>query len=279
MAKKVFAALGKAACYTLLFIGLQLIVSLLFALIGGVSALLPLLSDNSGIDMEAIMRTMTEYLYDKALLIALISDSAALLFLLVFFKARKKNFAAEIHLKKGLPRYAIFPLLIGGACLAGFVGLMLDMLPIPESVWAEYNAEAAMLGGTGVLAILASVIIAPVSEEIIFRGLVYTRLRKAMPPSVAMVLSSLVFGLLHGQLIWVCYAFFVGIAMAVVFARTGTVRATIAMHLAFNLAGGYALGGIEAGPVLAFAFAAGAAACWIWLCRICPYTKLRPEDV
>jgi membrane protease YdiL (CAAX protease family) len=279
MAKKVFAALGKAACYTLLFIGMQLIVSMVFALIGGVGAVVPFLNDNSMIDMEAVMQAMTEYLYDKALLIALISDCIALLFLLVFFKARKKNFAAQIHLKKGLPRYAIFPLLIGGVCLAGFVGLLLNMLPIPESVWEEYNSEAAMLGNTGMLAIIASVIIAPVSEEIFFRGLVYTRLRKAMPSAVAMVLSSLVFGLLHGQLIWICYAFFVGIAMAIVFERTGTVRATIAVHLAFNLAGGYVLGGIEAGPVLAFAFAAGTVACWIWLCRICPYTKLRPEDL
>lgn len=279
MAKKVFAALGKAACYTILFIGMQLIVSFVFALIGGVGAVLPFLSDNSALDMNAITQAMTEYLFDKALLITLISDCLAVLFLLIFFKARKKNFAAEIHIRKNLPRYAIFPLLLGGICLAGFVGLVLDMLPIPESVWEDYNAQAEMLGSTSLIAVISSVVIAPVAEEIFFRGLVYTRLRRAMPAAVAMVLSSLVFGALHGQLVWICYASVIGLAMVIVFERTGTVRATIAVHLAFNLAGGYILSNLAAAPALVLAFAAGAAACWIWLCRICPYTKLHPEDI
>lgn len=278
MAKKAFIALGKAACYTLLFIGMQLIASMVFALIGGVDAVLPFIYDNSMIDMGVIVEKMTEYLYDKALLIVLVSNLAALALLFVFFAARKKSFFVETHLKKRLPSLALIPLVAGGACLAGFIGLLLDMLPIPESLWQDYMETAGMLGDAGVLAIVASVLIAPVAEEIFFRGLVYTRLRRAMPGALAMTLSSLVFGLLHGQLIWICYAFAVGLAMALVFERTSTVRATIAVHLAFNLAGGYMLEGMQSSLLLLIVFAAGATICWIWLGMICPYTKLRPED-
>lgn len=279
MAKKIFSALGKAACYTLLFIGMQFVVSFVFALVGGVGAVLPYIHDNAAPDIDAIVESMTQFLLGKTLTITLVSNIAALALLAVFFAARKKKFLREIHLEKGLPSLAFIPLLLGGACLAGFVGLMIDMLPIPRSVLEEYTAQAGMLGDADILAIIASIFIAPLVEEVFFRGLVYTRLRRAMPPVVAMLLSSAVFGLLHGQILWICYATFVGLAMALVFERTGTVRATFAMHLAFNLGGGYALAGLPATPALAFAFAAGAAACWIWLCRICPYTKLRPEDM
>lgn len=277
MAKKLFASLGKAACYTLLFIGMQLIVSMIFALVAGVSAAIPYIADNSTLDMDAIMRMMTEALYKEALTITLISSVCSLAFLALFFAVRKKNVFAQTYLAKGLPNLAFLPLVLGGMCLAGFVGILLDMLPIPEHILEEYSQSAQMLGGAGWVAVLSSVVVAPIAEEVIFRGLVYTRLRRAMPPIVAMLLSSAVFGLLHGQLLWVCYAFFVGLVMAFVFERTGTVQATILLHFAFNLAGSYLLGSVPSSPILAFAFAAGATACWVWLCRICPYTKLRPE--
>ncbi|HWQ58534.1 MAG TPA: CPBP family intramembrane glutamic endopeptidase [Clostridia bacterium] len=278
MVKKIFVALGKAACYTLLFLGVQFAVGMVYAFVAGVHAALPYIFDNSMIDMDALMRSMADFLMEKALVIALISDVIVLGLVAVFFAARGRNVWRETHLKKGFPNLAIVPLVLGGACLAGFIGTMLDLLPIPESVWEQYESQSAMLGGTGALAIIASILVAPIAEEVFFRGLVYTRLRRAMPSIAAALISSLIFGLLHQQLIWVCYAFAVGLAMAAVFERTLSTRATIAVHLAFNLAGGYAFAGIKSGPVLAFGFAAGVALCWIWLCCICPYTKLHPED-
>ncbi len=277
--KKVLIALGKAACYTALFLGAQLIVSMVFAIIGGVDAVLPYIYDNSTLDMEAIMAKMAEYLMDRAIVVTLVSDLLALGLLWLFFAARKKRFLQEIHLHKGLPGLAYLPLVIGGACLAGVVSCILDMLPIPESVWREYEQSSSMLGGAGPLAMLATVFVAPLAEEVFFRGAVYTRLRRAMHPIAAGVLSALVFALMHVQIIWIGYAFFAGLAMAAVFERTFAVRAAFVLHLAFNLAGGYLMSFLEAGPLIAAAFAVGTALCWIWLSRICPYIKLRPEEI
>lgn len=279
MAKKVFAALGKALCYTLLFIGMQLIVSFAVLLIGGVGFVAQYLHDNSAPDMAVLTQQLTELLYGKAMLITLVSDVLALLFLWVFFAARKKNILNEVHIARSVPGLAYIPLAVGGACLAGLVGTVLSMLPIPESVWEEYAGQSSMIGGTGIVAVVASVIVAPLTEEVFFRGLVYTRLRRAMPPVVAMLISSLVFGLLHGQLIWICYAFVTGMALCVVFERTGSIRASFTVHLAFNIAGGYLLDSLEGGALTAVVFACVTAAAWIWLGRICPYTKLHPEDM
>ncbi len=279
MAKKVFAALGRALCYTLLFIGMQFIVSFAVVLIGGAGMIAQYVYDNSFPDITALVDQLSAYIYNKAMLITLVSDVLALVFLWIFFAARKKNILAEVHVARGVPGLAYIPLAVGGACLAGLVGTVLSMLPIPESVWEEYGAQSSMIGGSGIMAVLASVIIAPLTEEVFFRGIVYTRLRRAMPPVVAMILSSLVFGLLHGQLIWVCYAFVMGMALCAVFERTGSIRASFTVHLAFNAVGGYLLDSVEAGALAAVIFACVTAASWIWLGRICPYTKLHPEDI
>ncbi|MEO6110147.1 MAG: type II CAAX endopeptidase family protein [Candidatus Saccharimonadales bacterium] len=50
-----------------------------------------------------------------------------------------------------------------------------------------------------VFAFLTLVVIAPVAEEILFRGYLFGKLRKHMPLWVAIVLTSLLFGFIHGQ--------------------------------------------------------------------------------
>ena len=78
---------------------------------------------------------------------------------------------------------------------------------------------------------------APVLEEIVFRGLVYTRLKKGMPAIVAAVLTSLLFGIMHGTIIWVIYAFVLGMVMTWVFERYQSLAANIIFHFTFNLMG------------------------------------------
>ena len=82
--------------------------------------------------------------------------------------------------------------------------------------------------------ILSAVVIAPIAEEVFLRGLAYTRLRRAMPPILAAVLSSLAFGVLHGDIIWFMSAFGGGLAMAWIFQRTGSLWASILVHMTNN---------------------------------------------
>lgn len=107
-------------------------------------------------------------------------------------------------------------------CFAVLITFALDILPISEEVWEEYNQSASMIDSAGLIPMLSTVIFAPIAEETVFRGLVYTRLKRAMPAWVAAILQAAVFGALHGQILWVAYAFVMGLVLAAIVESTGS---------------------------------------------------------
>lgn len=74
----------------------------------------------------------------------------------------------------------------------------------------------------------------PVCEEICFRGIVYRGYLKSGNALGAVLLSSLLFGLLHMNFNQAPYAFVLGVAMALLVEATGSLFSSILMHMAFN---------------------------------------------
>ena len=165
--KNVFIALGKAMCYTLLFAAMQLIAGFIVALAMGIGYAVEQLTLNDGITTNAT-------------LITLVSNICTVGVLFAFFALRKKNLLSEINASP-IPVLTYVPLSIMGMCFAVLITFALGILPISEEVWEEYNQSASMIDSSGLIPMLSTVIFAPIAEETVFRGLVYTRLKRAMP--------------------------------------------------------------------------------------------------
>jgi membrane protease YdiL (CAAX protease family) len=98
------------------------------------------------------------------------------------------------------------------------------------------------------VSVALAVLAAPVAEELIFRGLLQTGMRKATRsmgagPGVGVVVSTLLFTLVHlggGVPMERAYAlvpiFLVGLACGIAYERTGRLGVPIAMHVVFNAA-------------------------------------------
>jgi len=84
------------------------------------------------------------------------------------------------------------------------------------------------------MAFFATALVAPVVEEVIFRGLIYTRLQSAVPGWAAVALSAAIFGLCHGEMVWFCYAYVLGVIFALLARETGSILPGMLMHVAFN---------------------------------------------
>ncbi len=84
--------------------------------------------------------------------------------------------------------------------------------------------------------LLCTVILAPIFEEIVCRRWVLTRLLPygELP---AVLFSSLVFGVMHGNLFQFLYAFGIGILFSVLYVRTGRLRYCITLHMLVNALG------------------------------------------
>ena len=92
-----------------------------------------------------------------------------------------------------------------------------------------------------VLIIYTACIMAPIAEELLFRGLIYGTLRRVLKWPAAILVSCAIFGLMHGQLLWVIYAFLMGVALTLIYDKYRTLLPSMAFHIAFNITGSFIL--------------------------------------
>jgi membrane protease YdiL (CAAX protease family) len=98
----------------------------------------------------------------------------------------------------------------------------------------EALSQATEAPGLFPLVIVSGVIIAPVAEEIVFRGYFYKAFRDRFKPSHAIVLSAALFAVLHLELLATVQLFVIGIALAYVYEKTGNLMAPITLHVLNN---------------------------------------------
>lgn len=103
--------------------------------------------------------------------------------------------------------------------------------PHPQTLIVTVGAHrgAAAL----VMDLMTGAVIAPVAEELLFRGLVFGGLAQRMPVAVAATVSALLFALSHGLGV-VAPIFVLGLGLAWLYRRTGTIWAPIVAHGVVN---------------------------------------------
>ena len=78
-------------------------------------------------------------------------------------------------------------------------------------------------------------IVAPAAEEMIFRWLIYLRLRDWMKLPVAAVISGLIFGIYHGNMVQGIYASILGTAFAWILEMSGNIYSSMLLHMGANI--------------------------------------------
>lgn len=84
------------------------------------------------------------------------------------------------------------------------------------------------------IALFSVAVVAPIFEEVLFRGLVMGQLMKIMRPWAAIGLQAIIFGAAHGVLFQSIFAFAVGIALGIVYYRTQSIKTAAICHAVFN---------------------------------------------
>lgn len=106
--------------------------------------------------------------------------------------------------------------------------------PAVEQAWLVNLAEER--GPGAMLVILLAVIVAPVAEEILFRGYAFERLRQAGGPVLAYAVSSLLFALIHGNPSALVLYLFLGLVLARAYHASGSVLTAFVAHALNNAA-------------------------------------------
>jgi hypothetical protein len=160
-----------------------------------------------------------------------------LLFIFLMVRTRSKRpFAAAIQWK--WPGLAAPAFLLGGVLLALVVESLARFLPIPKSLPMDsyfHDATSAYMMA------LFGTTLAPLLEELFFRGLLYPLLRRWTGLVASIVLTGIAFAAIHGAQLGYAWApvlsiFVVGVVFTVVRVRTMSVAASFLMHCGYNLA-------------------------------------------
>lgn len=77
-------------------------------------------------------------------------------------------------------------------------------------------------------------LLAPLSEEIVFRGAILRTLLTSMKPWTAILISAFIFGLIHMNPVQIPFAFLAGILLGWMYWRTGSILPGMAYHWANN---------------------------------------------
>ncbi|CAM3080234.1 CPBP family intramembrane glutamic endopeptidase [Rariglobus hedericola] len=134
----------------------------------------------------------------------------------------------------GIATFAIALPVIGGI---GFVWkIVVESLGFPmeeqEMVDLFRNAESPSF--LVAMIVLASVI-APVTEEMIFRAGLFRYLRTRIPRWLALILPAVIFAVLHGNVVAFLPLFALGLFFALAYERTGNIAVPMIAHALFNL--------------------------------------------
>lgn len=138
--------------------------------------------------------------------------------------------------KTNMPLFTWSILAIIGASTCVGLNYLLGMF-MPQTILDTYDNASEVLWNKNLqwLSFAAVVILAPMCEEMMFRGLIYTRMRVVLKAPFTILISGLLFGFYHGNALQFIYAFLLGLILAYMMEVYHNVWAPIVVHASANL--------------------------------------------
>ena len=208
---------------------------------------------NPSADSATLNQIVSDLFYRNISMLYL--AAALLLAIILYLIERKIHFTHMINInRRKLGGELVAASLAIGTFLGIFFNSFLNLIGerLPEK-WMQENQESvdAFNGGSTFVALLATVIAAPIVEELLFRGFIYNALKKimntlpnhlnAISHRISIFLSALItsvlFGIYHGNILQALYAGIISFVMIWLYEQSGSLLANILFHGAFNFSG------------------------------------------
>lgn len=164
-------------------------------------------------------------------------------FVVVWWRVSKEHRIEPCNIKVDFG--ALLCMFLAMFVLGQFTGTMVENLFGPGAFW-QY--QIALHSNAGV-ALLLSLVIAPIAEECLVRGFIYQQIRAEWSFWVAWIAQAVIFALMHGTLVHAVPTFLTALFLGLVYEYTGDLRWPIGFHMIYNLMAMFA-GGITVPDIL-----------------------------
>jgi len=173
---------------------------------------------------------------------AAVGLAGGLVLVVMLLRRRGVDLAAAVGPVRPLGRPVLIGTAIGGGALL-VSGVLIDALM--RLTGREGEPEQVLLSGVGegplatVLVVVVAVVLAPLAEELLFRGLLFRSLRRRLGLAASALVSAGVFAVVHTEVVISQPLALVGLLLlgavfAVAYERTGTLVVPVVGHAVFN---------------------------------------------
>lgn len=147
----------------------------------------------------------------------------------------KLYYGVTYHERKLLAKDVLLIVVMGVGCQLFLSGIMTLISPLFTKLFEEYGKtiDSIHLGNPFIIMLYVT-IIAPITEELIFRGLVLTKALRILSPAGAIILQAVAFGVFHGNVIQGFFTFLIGVILGGICYRYKTIYAPIILHMVLN---------------------------------------------
>lgn len=190
----------------------------------------------SQIDFGEIINTSLTM--EASLIISAFSAIICIVVFLIWYMKQIKIDNSSITLNRMKLKHILLVVLLGVGLQIGS-SYILNFIAILKPSWFyNYGLMMEQLGsGTSIVSFIYIVIIAPISEELIFRGVLFNKAKKVLPFFLANVLQAFLFGLYHMNIIQGVYAFIIGMFLGSICYGFNSIYPSIILHVIINLCG------------------------------------------
>lgn len=150
---------------------------------------------------------------------------------------RKRTLEDKQYFREKVLKLKPFAMIVIAACGLYYLSILIVAViaAVSPGMMEEYTEMVdTALGGSQALAMLAAVILAPINEECIMRGLILKNLQRFFSTPAVVIIQAILFGLFHANWVQGIYVLPVGAALGYVAVKSRSVIPSIFMHLFYN---------------------------------------------
>lgn len=159
------------------------------------------------------------------------------------------------HQNKKEPRYVlsrrikildlVYSLIAIVACLGisnifmTYLLVIQERIPFVKEALEQYKEliDNVMIDEFPLVYFIGTVILVPICEELLFRGIIFSELKRAIPARYAIFLTALLFAIFHWQAVQSFYVFFAGFVITLCYYYSSSIKLSILLHIVYNFLG------------------------------------------
>lgn len=174
------------------------------------------------------------YLVKNTNLILMVTSIVAVLIYLGIIKVRKKNLLNICLFSKF--RIQFIFVILTCAIFLNIIAVIILNYSYNNEMLSKYTLELDSIYKSGSIAItiLSTVVIVPIFEEILFRGLIFNELRDSINFQAAVIIQAVIFSLWHYTIIQSVFAFFFGLLLCLCYLHSRSIWVPISIHMLYN---------------------------------------------